>query len=211
MGERRWRAPACEGAGGGLARGHEFLAGRVEGVVRHLGGAGAEAGHGHPGGRTGGSGGGGGGGWGGGGDDGWMQKGAMMMMMKGKGMVPPWMMKGKDKGMGKGGKDGFGKGKKGKGEETPLGNFSGVVKSYNEKNGYGFIDCAEVKQEHGSDVFLHSSDKGSFNVGDHVAFSCFVNTMGKPQARELQGCLGDASGFADGGASKRQRTDVAWG
>lgn len=136
----------------------------------------------------------------------------MLVPMGGKGLAPgkgvapakgtAGGFKGKVAGTGKAGKTGKGKEK---GEEIPLGQYVGVVKSFNEKNAYGFVECAEISQEYGGDVFLHASDKGNFVVGDTVMFTGLVNTMGKPQARNLQ--------YADesGGAAKRPRTAVVKG
>lgn len=101
-----------------------------------------------------------------------------------------------------GGKD-FGKGDKGDGKcggkgpgpvhmqrgpdvSEELGNFTGTIKSFSEKNGYGFIDCPDVKALGHQDVFLHQAQKGAFDIGSVVSFSCYLNRSGKPNARDLQ-------------------------
>lgn len=133
----------------------------------------------------------------------------MAMMAKGdkgmgKDMTAMYMMKGGGKGMGK---DKGGKGKdKGCGksagqpnEVTPLGSFPGVIKSFNPNNGYGFIDCPELKTLYFHDVFLHHQQLGEFGVGDHVEFTAYLNNSGKPQGKDLRP-------QDPGNLAKRQRT-----
>lgn len=82
-----------------------------------------------------------------------------------------------------------------------LGQGVGVLKSFNQKNGYGFIDCPEMKELGYQDVFLHQAQVGNFNVGDQVMFTCFLNSKGKAQAKDL--CRpGEASGGSTGGKGK---------
>jgi len=66
-----------------------------------------------------------------------------------------------------------------------IGDYEGTIKSFNEKNGYGFIDCADLKAEYNNDCFLHHNDLASFGVGDNVSFAVFLNSAGKPQAKNL--------------------------
>lgn len=114
----------------------------------------------------------------------------MMQMWKGKGM-------GKDKS----GKDKPAFKSGGKPDEvSQLGEFVGVVKSFNPNNGYGFIDCPELKQTYFHDVFLHHQQLGEFNVGDTVQFTGYLNSSGKPQGKDLKPVNG-------GGGVKRPRTD----
>merc|ERR1719171_1606123 len=82
-----------------------------------------------------------------------------------------------------------------------LGQGVGVLKSFNQKNGYGFIDCPEMKELGYQDVFLHQAQVGNFNVGDQVMFTCFLNSKGKAQAKDL--CR---PGEASGGKSKSRRS-----
>jgi len=35
--------------------------------------------------------------------------------------------------------------------------FEGTLKSYSDKNGFGFIDCQTTKQKYGCDVFVHKN------------------------------------------------------
>merc|ERR550537_1652153 len=95
-----------------------------------------------------------------------------MMMMKGKGKP---CFKGKGKG---GGCNDV---------MQELGQFFGSVKSYNEATGYGFITCPDLQaQGFTSDVFLSKQHRGEFSKGAEVAFTCYLNSKGQPQARDLQ-------------------------
>jgi len=72
----------------------------------------------------------------------------------------------------------------------PPGFHKGVVKSFSPKDGYGFIDCPELKEQHGNDVFLHKSQiyncGFTINQNDPIYFKCEINKMGKPQAVDLK-------------------------
>jgi len=107
-------------------------------------------------------------------------------------------------GMMKGGKGdwpmaSFGKGKDGKGkfdgprmpreppkEEDMMGQFQGIIKSFNHTNSYGFIVCEELQLQGYQDVFLHASQLGSFEVGSEVVFTAFLNEKQKPNAMNLE-------------------------
>eukprot|EP00418_Pyrodinium_bahamense_P083302 CAMPEP_0179064392 /NCGR_PEP_ID=MMETSP0796-20121207/27926_1 /TAXON_ID=73915 /ORGANISM="Pyrodinium bahamense, Strain pbaha01" /LENGTH=274 /DNA_ID=CAMNT_0020761341 /DNA_START=72 /DNA_END=896 /DNA_ORIENTATION=+ len=116
-----------------------------------------------------------------------------VLMMKGK-----WGFKGKpDDGKGKRswqGKSGKSGDMEARKVQTPpgtapweeLGQFSGTVKSFNPKSGYGFITCVEL-QDMGftNDVFLHHQQMGDCNVGMEVTFTCYLNSKGQPQAKEV--------------------------
>lgn len=116
-----------------------------------------------------------------------------MMMMKG-------MMMGGDM-MGKGGikrpLGGKGEMKKGPDEVEILGDFQGAIKSFNTNNGYGFIECPEIKMQYGYDVFLHNQQLGQFSVGEYVIFTCYLNSKGQPQGKDLR--------TQDGGPPKKMR------
>lgn len=92
-------------------------------------------------------------------------------------------------------------GGKGGGKESGKGDgkeYRGFIKSFNTNNGYGFIDCEELKNEgYNNDIFLHKDQVGDLQVGQEVVFGIFFNQAGKPQARDV---------YADGGGAKRQRT-----
>merc|ERR1739845_307013 len=84
-------------------------------------------------------------------------------------------------GAGKDGKDGKGKSQavktpgKGPNIKEELGDFTGTIKSFSEKTGYGFIACPELKAQGYNDVFLHHSQATGMEVGSPVAFSAFLN------------------------------------
>lgn len=79
------------------------------------------------------------------------------------------------------------------------GQYSGRVKSYNPKQGYGFLECAEARAHYGRDVFIHKAQMGELLgrfVGPgtrleptalrmRVNFSVEVNKAGMPQARDV--------------------------
>jgi len=142
-----------------------------------------------------------GGGWGGGWDDGWGMKGGKMGM---KGGWDAW-------GCGKGGKDGGygkdggfckGKGKKSGGgvlPTTPSGEtFVGIIKSFNEKTGYGFISCEEVTAKYGGDCFCAKKFLGDHQVGDMVEFDVGLTPEKKPQAIAIR-ATGGGSVRGNGG------------
>ena len=62
--------------------------------------------------------------------------------------------------------------------------YTGRIKSFSAKNGYGFIDCPEVKAAFGSDVFLHGN-KMTFEVGSEVNFAALLNKDKKLRAFDL--------------------------
>lgn len=66
-----------------------------------------------------------------------------------------------------------------------LGQFCGSIKSFADCTGYGFIECADLQTMGFPDVFLHHSQKQHFNAGDAVYFTAYLNSKGKPQAKDL--------------------------
>eukprot|EP00929_Paragymnodinium_shiwhaense_P081545 TRINITY_DN426_c0_g1_i1.p1 TRINITY_DN426_c0_g1~~TRINITY_DN426_c0_g1_i1.p1 ORF type:complete len:381 (+),score=144.36 TRINITY_DN426_c0_g1_i1:95-1237(+) len=102
---------------------------------------------------------------------------AMMQMMMGGGGSPYGKGKGKGKGSG-----GGGEGKKPTGTGQHL---TGTVKSFNPMNNYGFIECAEVKQMYGSDVFCGGPILSNFYPGSSVRFELGMNDKGQPQAMDV--------------------------
>eukprot|EP00434_Breviolum_minutum_P000914 symbB.v1.2.000804.t1/scaffold44.1/size390916/17 len=79
-----------------------------------------------------------------------------------------------------------------------LGEFYGIVKSYNPEKGFGFIVCDALKSQHDGDVYLHSRHIGDFKVGQEVKFQAYLHN-GRLQGRELQdatGMVGPQTGFA---------------
>merc|ERR1719217_600685 len=77
--------------------------------------------------------------------------------------------------------------------------FYGRVKSYNPKQGYGFLECPDARARFGRDVFLHKAQMGELLgrfVGPgtrlepkwltmQVRFSVEINKQGMPQARDV--------------------------
>ncbi|CAE7222227.1 unnamed protein product [Symbiodinium sp. CCMP2592] len=59
----------------------------------------------------------------------------------------------------------------------------GTLKSYNVRNGYGFLECRQAKQDWGVDVFIHKNNVPTpWLLGQPVEFAVQVNTRGQPQA-----------------------------
>merc|ERR1712007_295709 len=63
--------------------------------------------------------------------------------------------------------------------------YQGVVKKIDFEKGFGFIECQDLKEQFGRDVWVGSEQLGNFGVGSPVAFSVHVNQHG-PQAHGLQ-------------------------
>lgn len=71
--------------------------------------------------------------------------------------------------------------------------FQGVVKSYSQINGYGFIGGDQVTQHIGKDIFLHQREitevtgvqEPHVPVGVTCSFTVNITPKGQPQAREL--------------------------
>jgi cold shock CspA family protein len=97
---------------------------------------------------------------------------------------------------GGGGGGGWGKGSKGKGSwgnnfkvdksGGELGEFTGTIKSFNDKTNYGFIESEEASQ---GDIFLHGDMKKGFRQGHTVKFTCVLNKDGKAVAIDLKSGL----------------------
>jgi len=58
--------------------------------------------------------------------------------------------------------------------------YIGSIKSFDEDKGFGFIDCAEIRNESGKDVFLLRSklNGASVRVGDKVSFTVEDSSKG---------------------------------
>lgn len=67
----------------------------------------------------------------------------------------------------------------------PPGHYLGLIKSFEKKKGFGFIDCPETYQQFGRDVFIHKKDMGNFKPGIEVTFAIAMNKDGHPQARDV--------------------------
>jgi len=68
------------------------------------------------------------------------------------------------------------------------GPFAGVVKSFNEPKGFGFIDCAETFAIFGHDIFVHKSEytAAGLQVGSYCSFKVHLNNQRQPQANSVQ-------------------------
>jgi len=79
---------------------------------------------------------------------------------------------------------------------------TGTVKSFNHEKGFGFIECKELLEIFGNDVFLHYKQLNGFEPGTPVTFAVVLNKDNKPQAFDL--ALPDAKGMGDmkGGKGK---------
>mmetsp|Transcript_11650 Transcript_11650/g.31258 ORF Transcript_11650/g.31258 Transcript_11650/m.31258 type:complete len:513 (-) Transcript_11650:71-1609(-) len=88
--------------------------------------------------------------------------------------------------------------------------FEGIVKKINEAAGFGFVDCPELFQVFGQDVFAHHKQLNGLTVGDYISFGVFLNKDKKPQAKEVtvvDGTLKRPQPWEDvGGIAKAART-----
>merc|ERR1719498_2233495 len=55
-----------------------------------------------------------------------------------------------------------------------LGDYTGTIKSFSNKNGYGFIDCADLKAMGYQDVWMHGDIKQYLEIGQNVTFTAFL-------------------------------------
>ncbi|CAK8987428.1 unnamed protein product [Durusdinium trenchii] len=62
----------------------------------------------------------------------------------------------------------------------------GVIKTFYEQKGYGFITCEELQKVFGNDVFLVGQQFNGFQVGQQVTFAVALNKDNKPQAYDLR-------------------------
>ncbi|CAJ1331385.1 unnamed protein product [Effrenium voratum] len=61
--------------------------------------------------------------------------------------------------------------------------YVGCLKTFNMKNGYGFIECKQSKEDWGCDVFIHKNNlPNPPQLGQPVEFAVQVNSRGQPQA-----------------------------
>lgn len=123
----------------------------------------------------------------------------------GKGMGPPGM-----------GPPGKGKGPLHHKEATGGQAYTGTIKSWNEKRGWGFIQCEDTELVYGKDILVHHKNVGavSFEIGDEVTFSVHDGEQG-PEAIEVVAAPAYApvrTGAAKGAASKASGPyEAAWG
>jgi cold shock CspA family protein len=63
--------------------------------------------------------------------------------------------------------------------------LTGVIKSFSETTGYGFIESKAATEMYGSDVYLSISELMLRNIGDKVSFTLVETTKGRPKAKDL--------------------------
>jgi len=72
--------------------------------------------------------------------------------------------------------------------------YIGIVKSFNQGNGYGFLSSEEITRNFGQDIFAHQLEIDKLNLtensalipGTPISFTVVANKKGQPQARELR-------------------------
>lgn len=72
--------------------------------------------------------------------------------------------------------------------------FAGVIKSYNERRGFGFLSCDDVAKRFGRDVYLSKVESAAairpgepqLKEGDYVRFAVVLSVEGFPQAAAAQ-------------------------
>eukprot|EP00435_Cladocopium_sp_Y103_P059006 s340_g21.t1 len=79
------------------------------------------------------------------------------------------------------------------------GRYSGTLKSFNAKGGFGFIDCPEVRHRYTRDVYVHKAQIGDLQVGEELNFLVDTNKDGYPQARDIRRRDGSRPGQKRGG------------
>jgi len=73
-------------------------------------------------------------------------------------------------------------------EDAPPKAYIGVIKSFAQTQGYGFIKCQATFELYKADVFLHKNDArklAQVSPGTPVRFAVQLNSNGRPQAREV--------------------------
>jgi len=76
----------------------------------------------------------------------------------------------------------------------------GMIKALNPDKGFGFIECPEIKEVFGSDVFLHIKQAGNVEAGMQVSFAIMLNKDNRPQAYDVMPDMkGDGKGWGGKG------------
>lgn len=89
-------------------------------------------------------------------------------------------------------------------DQEILGEYLGVIKSYNPEKGFGFIACDPLRAEYDGDVFLSQKHVGDFQVGGEVKFTAYL-FGGKLQCKDLHdatGQVGPQQGASNKGGGK---------
>lgn len=62
----------------------------------------------------------------------------------------------------------------------------GRLKSFNNRTGYGFIECTQSYTDYGADVFIHKNSMiNPWHIGQPVEFAVICNGRGQPQATDV--------------------------
>lgn len=89
--------------------------------------------------------------------------------------------------------------------------YIGRLKSFNHKNGFGFLECMQCRKDYGRDVFVHKNFvPHPWNIGQPVEFAVMSNQRGQPQAFDVnwlprldrpqpRGAPGAGGGLSTGG------------
>eukprot|EP00747_Dinoflagellata_sp_TGD_P130934 gnl/TRDRNA2_/TRDRNA2_174895_c0_seq2.p1 gnl/TRDRNA2_/TRDRNA2_174895_c0~~gnl/TRDRNA2_/TRDRNA2_174895_c0_seq2.p1 ORF type:complete len:267 (+),score=54.13 gnl/TRDRNA2_/TRDRNA2_174895_c0_seq2:60-860(+) len=80
------------------------------------------------------------------------------------------------------------------------GPFTGRIKSFNHKRGWGLISCEEASEKYGGDVWIWKNQLDVFDTNDEVTFYVEKNEGGRPQARKV-------TGKKEGGVKKKRKQD----
>jgi len=72
--------------------------------------------------------------------------------------------------------------------DIELGRFSGTVHKWSDQRGFGFIECADLREQGHGAVFIHQKFINGFKVGDVVWFNAFLHRGKALQAKDLTRC-----------------------
>jgi len=78
------------------------------------------------------------------------------------------------------------------GNVEELGEFYGVIKSYDPFKGFGFIMCKALKDQYYSDVYVHGDACSHFQLGAEVKFTAHLFN-GKLQGKDIKDATGQVA------------------
>lgn len=93
--------------------------------------------------------------------------------------------------------------------------YGGIVKSFSEKSGYGFVDCPELREEYGRDVYLPGSKARGYSSGMEVFFNVDLNPEGMPVVSDIHPAKiedrpNHRKGGSKGGGKDSRRSGGGW-
>eukprot|EP00927_Polykrikos_kofoidii_P021712 TRINITY_DN2046_c0_g1_i2.p1 TRINITY_DN2046_c0_g1~~TRINITY_DN2046_c0_g1_i2.p1 ORF type:complete len:637 (+),score=75.47 TRINITY_DN2046_c0_g1_i2:97-2007(+) len=91
------------------------------------------------------------------------------------------------------------------------GRHLGKIKTFNVKNGFGFVDCPDARETWKRDVFIHKAQMGDLEVGAEITFEIKPNKDGMPQARNILTIDGRPPGPGYDDDSSEEQTPVKRG